>query len=283
MTPARWLESIKPAVIEKYKVSRREKLRKNGGSIALDMAVLHRVFAFAIEKELIAKNCINGANETKPGKKPKAPARPLNAEELQKLREAAGRDNLAFLLLRWTGLRGGDAVNLIWADVRFDQGENGEIEVMTQKRRKKAIIPLMPELRTALENARKQARPADFVLCNPYTGLAYSKGNASTNDAGRKKLYERIKELGNRAKVDVTPHDLRDTFACDMIARGIDIYIVAMMLADTVSTVESSYSKFVQAARDAAQHKMVTGIGIEERATLNREKGQKIVSFPGSA
>ena len=113
--------------------------------------------------------------------------------------------------------------------------------------------------------------------------MAYSKGNASTNDAGRKKLYERIKELGNRARVDVTPHDLSDTFACDMIARGIDIYIAAMMLADTVSTVESSYAKFVQTARDAAQHKIVTGIGIEERARLNREKGQKIVSSPVSA
>jgi hypothetical protein len=88
----------------------------------------------------------------------------MNAEELQKLREAAGRDNLAFLLLRRTRLRGGDAVNFIWDDVRFDQGENGEIEVRTQKRRKKMIIPLIPELRTALENGRKQARPADFVL-----------------------------------------------------------------------------------------------------------------------
>jgi site-specific recombinase XerD len=48
-------------------------------------------------------------------------------------------------------------------------------------------------------------------------------------------LYERIKELGNRAKVDVTPHNLRDTFAYDMIARGIDIYIVAMMLANGIN------------------------------------------------
>jgi hypothetical protein len=68
-----------------------------------------------------------------------------------------------------------------------------------------------------------------------------------------------------------------------MIAGDIDIYIVAIMLADPVSTVESRYAKFIQAARDAAQHKMVTGIGIEERARLNHEKGQKIVSFPVSA
>jgi hypothetical protein len=103
------LDSLTPIVIEKYKIDRRSRL-KNGGSIALDMAVLHLMFAFAVQKELMAKNCINGKNETKPGKKPKAPARPLNADELQKLRDNAGNDMLAFLLLRWTGLRGNDAV-----------------------------------------------------------------------------------------------------------------------------------------------------------------------------
>jgi integrase len=181
------LDSLTPIVIEKYKIDRRSRL-KNGGSIALDMAVLHLMFAFAVQKGLMAKNCINGKNETKPGKKPKAPAHPLNADELQKLRDNAGNDMLAFLLLRWTGLRGNDAVNLTWSAVRFDQGENGEIEVMTQKRRKLAVVPMSTELRTALEAVMQPAKQSsDFVLVNPYTKVAYSKGDASTSDAGRKK------------------------------------------------------------------------------------------------
>jgi integrase len=92
-------------------------------------------------------------------------------------------------------------------------------------------------------------------------------------------LYERILQLGKRAGVEATPHDFRHTFACDMIARGTDTYFVAQMLADTITTVEKTYAKFIQAARDAAQDKMATGIGIEERARLNKQRGQKVLAM----
>jgi integrase len=94
----------------------------------------------------MAKRPINLRNESKPGKNPRNGARPFSAEELSNLREAAGEDLFMFLLLRWTGLRGSDAVNLRWENIHFNQGVNGEIEVMTQKRSKLAIIPLSTQL-----------------------------------------------------------------------------------------------------------------------------------------
>jgi integrase len=45
------------------------------------------------------------------------------------MRQHAGEDLLAFLLLRHTGFRGSDAVQLTWAEVRFD---TREIERLTQ-------------------------------------------------------------------------------------------------------------------------------------------------------
>jgi integrase len=82
----------------------------------------------------------------------------------------------------------------------------------------------------------------------------------------RKRLYERAKALGIRAGVkQVTPHCFRDTFACDMLAREEDIYSIAKILADTVDTIEKHYAQFIPAAREAAQHKMDSDIGIEER------------------
>jgi hypothetical protein len=65
-----------------------------------------------------------------------------------------------------------------------------------------------------------------------------------------------------------------------MLARGASIYDVAKMLADTVDTVEKHYASFIPAARDAAQSKMDTGIGIEERAKLANARGRKVVAFP---
>jgi integrase len=91
-----------------------------------------------------------------------------------------------------------------------------------------------------------------------------------------------MKALGVRASVRrVTPHCLRDTFICDMLARGMSTYVVAQMVADTTETIEKNYAQFVQAARDAAQHQMAHGIGIEERARLAQQRGRKVVGIRG--
>jgi integrase len=272
------LDAIKPATIELFKVDRQKKIiqlkqSRGGTSVALDVAILHRMFAFAIKKGLMTQKPIDLQNESKPGKNPKNGARPFKADELTKLREAAGSDLFMLLLLRWTGLRGSDAVNLKWDNVHFDRGVNGEIEVLTQKRTKIAIIPLSTELRNALENARRERKAGkdDQVLLNPETGEPF---------ASRARMYERARKIGVRAGVArVTPHCFRDTFACDMLARGASIFDVAKMLADTVDTVEKHYAQFVPAARDAAQSLMDKGIGIEERAKLAQQRGRKVVGI----
>jgi integrase len=168
------------------------------------------------------------------------------------------------------------AVNLTWNNVHFDRGVNSEIEVLTQKRGKVAIIPLSTELRDALEtelSSRKTKQPRDRVLFNPETRAPY---------LDRKRLYARMKALGERARVTrVTPHCFRDKFACDTLARGASIFDVAKMLADTVDTIEKHYAQFVPAARDAAQSMMDRGIGIEERGTLAAQPGRKVAVMPG--
>ena len=55
------------------------------------------------------------------------------------------------------------------------------------------------------------------------------------------------------------------------------IYGVAKMLADTVDTVEKHYAQFVLAARDAAQHRMDNGLGIEERGKFAEQR--KVINF----
>src|SRR5580704_3999317 len=104
-------------------------------SLALDLAILHRAFAFALENEMILKNPVR--MEGRPGENPEHGAEPFTSSELVSLRESAGPDLLTFLLLRWTGLRGSDAVSLTWDEVHFDEKE---IERVTQKRRKKVIF-----------------------------------------------------------------------------------------------------------------------------------------------
>ena len=181
-------------------------------------------------------------------------------------------DTPAFLLLRWAGLRVSDAVQLRWKHVHFDRGTNGEIEILTQKRSKVAIIPLSTELRDNLQSFRSQRKPAseDYVLLNPETNKPF---------ADRAILSRRVIELCVRAGIKGSAHCFRDTFACDMLTRGIGVFEVAKMLADTVETVEEYYAQFVPAARDAVQVKMDSGVGIEEQVKIAAQRGRKVVGI----
>lgn len=175
-----------------------------------------------------------------------------------------------FLLLRWTGLRGIDAVKLTWAEVHF---ENGEIERVTRKRRKKVILPIYTELLFALEaeHGRLKLDPSSHVLTNPPTGTAMS----------RSRLYERMLALGKRAGVaNAHRHRFRDTLAVDMLTRGASPYDVAKMLGDTIDTVERHHTPFVKELRDRVRGILETGVGIEEAAKLPSESPQNAQKKP---
>ena len=141
-----------------------------------------------------------------------------------------------------------------------------------QKRSKLAMVPLATELRENLESLYVERKPRgeDCVLLNPETGKPF---------ADRAILSRRVIELCTRAGVKGSAHCFRDTFACDMLTRGIGVFEVAKMLADTVETIEEHYAQFVPAARDAVQIKMDSGVGIEEQAKIAAQRGKKIVEI----
>ncbi|SPE45185.1 hypothetical protein SBA7_70012 [Candidatus Sulfotelmatobacter sp. SbA7] len=251
------LKDINEPLIERFKVWRLERIKKRkhsrgGTGLVLDVAILHRVFAIAIDREMIVKNPVR--TEGRPGENPKTGAQPFSGDELSKLREHVGQDLLTFLLLRWTGLRGSDAVRLTWGEVHLDRKE---IERVTQKRKTRVILPIHSELMFLLEaeNERRRPRSSDFVLVNP----------ASGNPMTRPRLYQRMLSLGRRAGVlNAHPHRFRDTLAVDLLARGASPYDVAKMLGDTIETVEKYYTPFVRELRERVRLFLETGVGIEK-------------------
>jgi integrase len=191
------LQDITKPLVEVFKVWRIERIKKRKQSrgatgLVLDAAILHRVFAFAFETEMITKNPVR--LEGRPGENPQRGAEPFTSENLSRLRDQAGSDLLTFLLLRWTGLRGSDAVALTWQEVHFD---SKEIERVTRKRRKRVILPVHVELLFALESEHewRNPQPTDRVLLNPSTG----------NPLSRPRLYERMLALGRRTCAGFSP------------------------------------------------------------------------------
>jgi integrase len=253
------LRDITKPLVESFKVWRAGRIKsrnfsRGGTSLALDAAILHRVFAVGVEYEILEKNPVR--MEGRPGDNPERGAQPFSAAQLEKLKEAAGSDLFIFLLLRWTGMRGSDVVGLAWADVRFDRRE---IERVTQKRRKPVIIPIHSELLFALEVEfdRRTPVPEDQVL----------PPNREHGRLTRPRLYQRCKAMGRRAGIeDAHPHRFRDTFAVDMLARGATPYDVAKLLGDEIATIEKHYAPFVRELRERVRALMESSDGIAKYA-----------------
>lgn len=171
------LQDVSKPVVEHFKVWRIDRISKKkhsrgGTGLALDAAILHRVFSFAVESEMVLKNPVR--MEGRPGENPMNGAEPFTAAQLSKMREQAGPDLLMFLLLRWTGLRGVDSVKLTWSEVHLDRKE---VERVTQKRKKRVILPIHSELLFALEAEceRLEPEPSAPVLLNPATGTQMTR------------------------------------------------------------------------------------------------------------
>src|SRR5260370_11027904 len=264
------LDGVTKTLVENFKVWRITEIRKRkfsrgGAGLVLDAAILHRVFRHAVDCELLKTNPVR--MEGRPGDQPESGAQPFTADQLSKLRGAAGPDLLAFLLLRWTGLRGSDAVGLHWGEIDWS---SKEINRLTQKRRKRVILPIHPELQFVLETEHGHRNPhvEERVLLNPNTGKPYT----------RPRLYERMLALGRRAGVlDAHPHRYRDTFAVDMLARGASPYDVAKLLGDTIETVEKHYTPFVRELRERVRRLMENGEGLENWAQFGHSDSQPVI------
>lgn len=178
-------------------------------------------------------------------------------------RRYAGADLLVFLLLRWTGLRGSDAVAVSWREVHFKEKE---IERLTQKGKKRVILPIHRELLFALRIEYQQRSPAPYecVLLSPLTRKPLS----------RPRLYERMLALGRRAGVlNAHPHRFCDTLAVDMLVRGATPYDIAKVLGDTIETIERHYTPFFPELRERVRRILEHGVGLEDRTSSTPRKG----------
>jgi integrase len=252
------LQDVTRRVTEDFKAWKLEqtlarKQSRGGQGLRLDVAILHGVFAFAIEMDLLVRNPMK--SEGTPGERSTG-AQPFNQDELTRLRQFAGTDLLAFLVLRHTGLRGFDATDLRWADLDLN---DRMLTRLTHKRKKQVWIPLHTELLFALETefARRAPSPGDHVLLNPETNKPMS----------RPRLYERMRALGDRAEVThAHPHRFRDTLAVDLLLKGATAYDVAKTLGDTVAVVEEHYAPYVKELRERTRRIMESPEGIEKPA-----------------
>lgn len=135
------------------------------------------------------------------------------------------RDQAILEFLYACGARISEASNLLLANVDFDEG----LARLDGKGDKQRIVPLHELAISSMRAYALVGRPKllrDHVAC-PYFFVS-TRGNRMGTDAMRKMFKATCAQAGLSA--DVTPHDMRHTFATDLLDGGADLRCVQELL-----------------------------------------------------
>jgi integrase len=156
------------------------------------------------------------------------------------------------LLLRWGGLRIGDAVTFERSRLHKDS-----IFLYQAKTGVPVYVPLPHHVVEALNTVPPGLRP------NPRYFFWSGNGEPKTAVSHWQRSYRRLFKLTNIMKPDEKkrchPHMFRDTFAVEMLLAGVPIDQVSLLLGhSSVKITERSYSPFVKARQIQLQESVRT-------------------------
>ena len=141
--------------------------------------------------------------------------------------------NALVLLMRWSGLRIGDAVRLERARLN-----KGEILLYTAKTGTPVYCPLPPNVVKTLEGIG-DSKSKYFI----WSGKSTEENAADPWQRHLEKVFTEAK-----LEKDAHPHMFRDTFAVEMLLAGVPLDQVSLLLGHSSTKVtEKHYSPFVKA------------------------------------
>lgn len=141
------------------------------------------------------------------------------------------------------GLRRGEMAMLKWADVDF---ENNQIYVAPNKTEGHRFVPMVPQLRKALESAKKRAEKGDEFVLNMGENR-YSPYYLSA-------FY--TKETKEKLPFKCGLHKLRHTFASHLVQNGVDLYRVSKLLGHSSIKMTEIYAHLAPADLKSAVTKL---------------------------
>jgi site-specific recombinase XerD len=166
----------------------------------------------------------------------------LTAEEAEALLAAAGRqicvfnafrDTAVLSLFLYTGIRRSEALNLRLSDLDL---AGGTLQVVAGKGRKSRVLPLLPEVCTALSDWL-ELRPENCGHDRVFT----CKWGAPLSKRGLASCLNRALSKAGIARPGITLHSLRHTFACLLLKGGCDLYSLQRMLGHTRLDTTATY------------------------------------------
>ena len=230
------LDAIHPFLVESYKIERRKQVKP--ATVNKELGCLRHMYNMAIKWDYAEKNPVR---EVKFFKENNQRLRYLSQEEASALVEACAPHLRPVVIVALnTGMRRGEIFHLRWEHVDFG---HRWIRVVESKNGESRIIPMNDVVYRTLREQRRQLK-ADFVFVNgkgkPYRNIKY---------AFRKAL--------ERAGIDDFHfHDLRHTFASNLVMAGEDLVTVKELLGHKSIQMTMRYSHLSQKHKMAAVQRL---------------------------
>lgn len=134
------------------------------------------------------------------------------------------RDNAMIALMLWAGLRVGEVANLEFYDIEISE-RKGSVIVRMGKGEKYREIPLNSEAREAVRRML-----AVLYKFESSGGILFPGKHNSDEKITTRTIERRVKAMGHQARIDVTPHELRHTFAKNLIDSGVPLTVVSRLM-----------------------------------------------------
>jgi integrase/recombinase XerC len=218
---AKRLATVTAADLRAYLAHRRGQGLGNA-SAARELSAVRAFLAFAAGKEAMPR--LKGPRVKKGVPRPVSPQEAVSlAEDVSEAAAEpwlAARDRAVLLLLYGAGLRVGEAVALTAAVLPL-----GETIAVTGKRDKTRIVPLLPQVREAIE-----AYAASCPWPLPREGALFrgARGGPLSPAIVRRAVRAARGRLGLPERT--TPHALRHSFATHLLGRGADLRALQELL-----------------------------------------------------
>jgi integrase len=221
---------ISPRDLERYKSRRKQTVRNGkqitGATVNRELAILKTAFNKGIEWALVDSNPVKKIKFF--SEKDRARTRYLTADEKPKLFAAISPELRCFVIIALkTGMRLSEILGLKWLDI--DSSAN-QILVRKSKSGKMRFIPLHPDVTEVLSSLPKHGQ---YVFCNAQ-GERYSRSCWI-----RTQFEAAVEKAGIH---DFHIHDLRHTFASELVMKGVDLKTVAELLGHCSTRMTERYS-----------------------------------------
>ncbi|MHA1524127.1 MAG: tyrosine recombinase XerC [Alphaproteobacteria bacterium] len=249
------LKALNPADFRAFLASRRRQ-GASSGTIARALSSIRSLFGFLDKAGLVKSTALGAIRTPKLAHGIPKPLSVPEARELSELAEAEAqatrawvkaRDAAIFLLLYGSGLRISEALDLNLEDLP-EAGLEETLRV-TGKGKKTRLVPVLPEVRAAIERYI-EVYPGTLTAGGPlFVGVRGSRLGPRIVQLSMQRLREKL-ALPDSA----TPHALRHSFATHLLQSGGDLRTIQELLGHASLSTTQIYTE-VDSARLMNVHK----------------------------